>query len=420
MAFTFSHGILSRYTNFTPRDARADELRGRRDGERDFPAEGAKDFSPYELQIIGEGTTVLTRYYKEIDSEFARNQEEVSRREYERDELYHKRRHSLLGDKEDALSIIRSKYGPDSPRVSNLRAKLSEKSNNLRRLDVQLARPLRVHFQYTYPFFLALLCVAEVPINKLAFEFFFKEAPIVALGIAFMVGVLFIALAHICGIWLRQADHYPKLSGTILAYLATAVLIAIVFCLIYFIAALRQQLVDFIEQEQSFRLSDFLQQGGLGRVAERTTEVSLGTASLTLLFINIGIFTLGTVLSFLRHDPHPDYEHLVRDQKRTEQRLERIQRRFDRNIGTVEKDFGSRLSHLDVELDRTERDIAELIKRRDTLDKQREEAVKLVVQVSRQRLLAYQAGNSQTRMSPPPAYFGEGHLAEVKRRIVSS
>ena len=75
-----------------------------------------------------------------------------------------------------------------------------------------------------YPFVLLVIAIAEIPINRLAFELFFQEAPIVSLFLSFAVGLLLAFFAHQAGLWLRQATSYKTLGGK-LGHLAGVVLI---------------------------------------------------------------------------------------------------------------------------------------------------------------------------------------------------
>jgi len=417
MALKWADNSLSLYLRFSAKDTRTDLQKGKTDGRKNQPPSEVADFSAYELQLIGHGNGDLARFARHRSEELTRLSQELARQEHERDEGFKAKRDGLQREKDAAIENLRTTHGPMSSLITGLSDKLAEKRTVLQHIELELNRPLRVHFQRTYPLFLILLSLAEVPINKLAFEFFFQEAPIIALGIALMVGVLLISLAHICGIWLRQASHYHTTTGRVLAYVATAAVVVLVGFLIYFIAALRQQFIDFIETEQNFNLSEFLKSGGLSDVATNVGQVHLGTASLTLLFINVAIFGFGMILSFLRHDPHPDYEKAVKEKEQVEKKLQRAKEDFDKRSATIQKSFDTKITYLDKVIDQLESQVADLRGRMEDVEESATEAVKLVHQVIQQRILAYQAGNTEVRTPPPPKYFGEATIKQLDGRI---
>jgi hypothetical protein len=59
--------------------------------------------------------------------------------------------------KDAAVENLRTTHGPLSSLITGLSDSLAEKRNTLQHIELELNRPLRVHFQRTYPLFLILL-----------------------------------------------------------------------------------------------------------------------------------------------------------------------------------------------------------------------------------------------------------------------
>src|SRR6185295_14347914 len=168
MALRWADNSLSLYLKFSAKDTRTDQQKGKTDGKKNHPPAEATDLSAYELQLIAHGNGDLARFARHRSEELARLSQELARQEHERDEGFKSKRDGLQREKDAATENLRTTHGPLSSLITGLSDKLAEKRNVLQHIELELNRPLRAHFQRTYPLFLILLSLAEVPINKLA------------------------------------------------------------------------------------------------------------------------------------------------------------------------------------------------------------------------------------------------------------
>jgi len=319
---------LTRYISFTQMDTRPDREKGKRDGTQNYPAAGSNDLSPHELERVSQAKASMSSYFRQLHDMESRLQQEISQREQERDNGYLTSKESVIREKEAAIENLQQQYGPGSETHRQLASDLEHRAEETRRIELLVNRPLRAHFSRSYFAILALLSLLEVPINKLAFEFFFEESPIIAFVLALTVGGVLVALAHFLGMWLRQWGYHRNFSETGKANTAgIATILLVVGTLIYLVSALRQQYVDFLSQEQSSSMSSMLMQEGITGFLGQSVTSGLGSAGLTLLVVNVAVFMLGTMLSMLRRDSHPDYERVVGLHEVAQTRMNRFLRR---------------------------------------------------------------------------------------------
>lgn len=125
---------------------------------------------------------------------------------------------------------------------------------------------------FYWPFMLGLM-LFEIPVNRLSFELFFRESPTVSLGVAFLVGVILVTLAHRLGLVLCRFGYHVKKAGWAGQLLQVVLITAIILALIYGVSVLRQGFLDFETQPQA-SFSDML--GGHRRGADRRGNVQGG------------------------------------------------------------------------------------------------------------------------------------------------
>ena len=392
--------------------------KGRRDGQLGVPAADADSYSPYELGIINDSRLALARYHANIEAERSRLVAELEVKRKERDERIHLVRDSLEAEKEANIKRISDSIGPGSPIGTRLRDDEKDKRELARRIELEVNRPLRVTSPIFYLVLLTFLAVVEVPVNRLAFQFFFQESPIIALAIAFAVGILLVSFAHVSGIIARRFGHQRSMLAHIFSAVALLVIVCLAAAIIYYVAALRQLFVDFLEREQATDLGNLMKRG-IGTITEQAIKTELGTAGWVLLLINVAIFVSGAVGSFLRHDPHPDYETAVRRARKAERRHARLQNRYQRQLDKIVRGYDERIAHINKQADAMEAEIVVLEQSLDGWDARKAGDMDVVVNVTRQRLLAYQTGNMEGRKGAKPKYFGQIDDDWLRERVLA-
>ena len=416
-----ARSTLTRYLSFSEKDTKPDRLKGRNDGQKGFPPASADEYSPHELERISQARAAVTNYDRNLHDIREQLDLDLASAEQELNEGYLGQKETLIRSKESALESLRQESGANSEAYRQIHNEQEEKKENFRRVELRLNRPLQIHFARVYLILLFVLAILEVPINKLAVEFFFQESPFLALILALTIGVVLITLAHFLGLMLRQVSHYRERLG-IKGYVAGLFFIILTAgSLIYLISALRQQYVDFIAQEQQQDLAAMLLSDGVGGLLGQTIQTELGVAGLTLLVLNVSVFFLGMMFSFLRHDPHPDYERLYFERNHAISKLVKFRNQFEQQATKLQSEFDEKISYLDKKAIALENEIRELMSRRSALESEREHDVSMIIDVLRQQILAYQSGNVDGRNGENlPAYFGEQGLAGLKGRICAT
>lgn len=157
---------------------------------------------------------------------------------------------------------------------------------------------------------------------------------------------------------------------------------------------------------------------GVGGLLGQTIQTELGVAGLTLLVLNVSVFFLGLMFSFLRHDSHPDYERLYVERNHAISRLVKFRNHFEQQATKLQSEFDEKISYLKKKAIALENEIREIMSRRSALETEREHDISMIIDVLRQQILAYQSGNVDGRSGENiSAYFGEQGLAGLKRRI---
>jgi hypothetical protein len=136
-----------------------------------------------------------------------------------------------------------------------------------------------------------------------------------------------------------------------------------------------------------------------------------------MLILNIAVFFVGTALSIVRHDPHPDYETLLQDRERADKALEDFKASYIDRRGELHLHYEKRLNDVETWSDVAEREIKKLEEKIENLAAQAGDDFDVVLNVVRLRILAYQDGNHEGRKSPDPLYFGAESLAKLKSHL---
>jgi hypothetical protein len=173
---------------------------------------------------------------------------------------------------------------------------------------------------FSWPFMTAL-ALCEAPVNRLSFELFFGESPLLSLAVSLLVGAILVALAHSFGIVARRFRYNAKFSGGALTACAQLAFIALMIsALCYGVAILRQGYLSFVTQpDPSF--ASLIENEQFGQAALIALSSSLAIEGWIFLFINASIVTVGILAAYFCHDPHPAYEKLDRAKKATSRGL---------------------------------------------------------------------------------------------------
>lgn len=439
---------LGQYLTFSySRDSRGDRERGHEDGLRGYPAASQEGLTPYEYQLIHQARADIDSYKSAVDDELDSLERDIAERRQKRNETYDGRRNDLSIRHKQDLEELRQSIGPAAPSTQDLQRKMTEASDRYEALarregrEVQLhfAEPLfsspRVRFLTLYTLLLAILAAVELPLNIDPFLALLGTNNLIsAFLVATLVGVLLVVLAHSLGILLRTAGRrsfWRALIG-ILLVLTLAMLLA------YGMSVLRQSNLGVQDAVRGTLdtvsgavggtgpLRDLLGNlgGPLADVASRELEPQAFFQPLTktgwvLLLINLGVFTVGTLLSFFRHDPNPQFEHAYSQREALGARLDAQMTSYEQWRAELESQYSLLRQDLAVEADRLANEIEKLKVEYEATETRAENDVAKVIDVIKQRVHAYQQGNLEGRGNEPaPTYFGEEAMRMVEREIL--
>jgi len=217
-------------------------------------------------------------------------------------------------------NAIETKYGG---RIADAQGTLDTINAKWDTIQAEVDRQPRYARSFFYwPFMLALM-LFEIPVNRLSFELFFRESPTVSLGVAFLVGVILVTLAHRLGLVLCRFGYHVKRSGWAGQLLQVVLITAIILSLIYGVSVLRQGYLDFETQPQA-SFSDMLAGTGAAQMAGDMFKAGLGISGWIFFAINLGIVAVGLTAAYFSHDPHPDFQSADIQRKKAEKKLAHI------------------------------------------------------------------------------------------------
>jgi len=314
----------------------------------------------------------------------------------ERDEHIGSRMHDLRQERQRVLHALDGTKGPVSApwTRASLAAEEAEKAHRTVRAEVN-GRPLRRGLVGVYLPLMTALAVVEIPVNRLAFELFFQEQPIVSLALAGVVGAVLIFFAHMIGTLIRRMENPSRPAQQVRRGLGILLFAGLTGVMMYLLAGMRQLYVRLLESEQGNNLSAIIEgltSGGTASAIRNVATEQLGTAGWTLLILNLVLFVFGATASFLRHDPHPDYETAWRGRERTRRRLTRLHTKYDRVAGAKGREFDTQLTALDQLMRETGAKHDELVASADGIEPFFAETTARIANTVRNRSLAFLEG----------------------------
>lgn len=218
------------------------------------------------------------------------------------------------------MNAIEKKYGG---RIADAQEELNSINGKWDSIQAEVDRqPRYARAIFYWPFMLALM-LFEIPVNRLSFELFFRESPTVSLGVAFLVGVILVTLAHRLGVLFCRFGYYIRKSSWISSLIQMVLITAMILALVYGVSVLRQGYLDFETQPQA-SFSDMLAGTGAAQMAGDMFKAGLGISGWIFFAINMGIVAVGLTASYFSHDPHPDFQAADIQRNKAERKLSRI------------------------------------------------------------------------------------------------
>ncbi len=290
-------------------EVRSDRAAGRRAATGDIPLLQRR-FTDFQDSMIGRAKASVLALGAELAERARDLQRQLGDLARERDEHIGEKLRECREARQQTLQAMERTIGPRSARATAAAQALEEAERAHRAIRAEVGgRPLRRSLVRVYLPLLVALALIEVPVNRLAFELFFQEQPAFSLLLALAAGLVLMFFAHLVGMTVRRLDQPPPALQLRRAAGGTLFLL-IAGSLMYVLASMRQLYVHLLEAEQGSlqQQVEQLTESGAATAIARAASTDLGTAGITLLVINLALFAFGAAASFLRHDPHPDYE----------------------------------------------------------------------------------------------------------------
>lgn len=392
-------------------DLRADRASGRKAASKDLALvqRRHRDFEDGLLGRAKAATLSLRSELTALASDLRRQVDDLAR---ERDEHIGQKLHESREERQRALTALEGKLGPPSARYSAQARTLEQAERDHRSVRAAVGgRLLRRQLVGSYWAVLLLLAVAEVPINRLAFELFFQEQPLFSLILAGAVGIALMFLAHLTGLLVRREPQPPlwkqlrHVAGIVLILLLTGTLV-------YALASMRQLYVQMLQNEGGSlqQQVESILRGNAATAVSQVASTRLGPAGYTLMVLNITLFAVGAAASFLRHDPHPDYEAAWQGERRSRTRLMRTRARFESRLDVAQKEHDTRIRALDELLRETEARHDQMAAQETAVGPFFAETVARIANGVRSRSLAFVEG----ALSALPEGAGGGSIQDIQ------
>ena len=411
----FEKTVLLEFSDYRPADKKADQRAGEKDGNAGVPKLDGESHPFRELQFV-RGEAVVQKLRQEVDKLrkdlFARREQ----LETERNEGFVSQRDTLRTQRADAEKDVERRLGPESQSYSSPRQHFEQAQAVERRVAADAGRPLRIHLRWMFAPIMALVAIAEVPINALAFEAFFQEARGIAVLISLAIGVILALLAHITGLSLKRASHKEGFTANLKYYVGVAVTLCIVGITVYFIALMRDYYIQFTAAT-SKSFADMLREQSVGQTLGQVSDVTLTSNGLGLMVMNFLIFFVGCVASYFRHDAHPDYETAVRAREKWQRRFERAKSKYEKAMASTLRKFDDKINSLETQIGATDKDLDDLDRAIALTENAVGPAVKLIAARIRERVQVYEHANVRARNGTEPQCFSSLEADEVEARL---
>ena len=232
---------VDRFTNLDSSVLSRIEKDAEFDARKNYPSSDAEEFSKIERDIINEANDLSLKYSSEVEKIRQQKNDEKEKCVKILKEDYPAKKRDLELNHQNRVETLASKLGSYSPKIERLNEELSDNKVSLNSLRNYVnGRELQTHFHNVYFLFMVALSLAEVWINRLAFELFFESNPLISLFLAAAVGAVLVFFSHITGHVVRQIHHTNKVTASISLIALTS--LSLVF--IFYLAKMRQAFVS--------------------------------------------------------------------------------------------------------------------------------------------------------------------------------
>ena len=385
---------------------------GKVDGKKNNPTVKAKK-AEYEIKLSNEMTDIFNNYKNDFETSIIKDEKTITANI---NKIENKLKPSIDDQNkkfDQKVTELEKTDGEDSYKYSDIINKISDNEISLRSLKSQLEdRELQVSLINSYLPFMIILSFAEVWINRLAFELFFESNPLISFILALAVGGVLVFFAHVCGTTIKRFN-FSKWDRS-LSILFLALLNALTLVVIIYLAKMRQAFVAISTLSTEDLTFDDLISDDLGDlegiVSDDATvnnliSTDIGQEGMFLLLINITIYVCGCIAAFLRHDQHPDYEKLTKDNKTLLAQRSRYLDTYNHKFSKERKELEAKIGTITEKIHDLENANENLSNNMSTMKDHFEISKKKLQAAYKTKVNAYRNGNLAERNTPAPEFF---------------
>jgi len=393
------------------RHARTGEV----DGTKEYPPLLTQGLSDHEKQIIYEGKTEWMKYTSLMEQHRTRLSEKIHQLQNQHDSELHTMNSTYAETHTMELELLEHELGHFSSEFRHHEDAALAAKEEKQKIEQLLGRPLQIEHTELYMPALLCLAIAEVPINRLAFELFFESMPLVSLLISAAIGGLLIFFAHTIGVLIRRSQCKEIEVNHDNIYLTITLLSMLTIAMMYFLGLMREKWVD-VNDVSSINFEALIA-SATNTDKGIADSLLIGSKGFTLLLLNLGIFTVGVLLAFLRHDAHPFYEKAVNAHKKAQEKILIYKKKFEIRKGDIQKNQNKRVEEKRLQIKKIEEQIKASIRELDGIDSKIASDRKNLISALARKILAYQHANQKIRKTPPPDYFKGDLVAMVEQMV---
>lgn len=393
------------------RHARTGEV----DGTKEYPPLKTQGLSDHEKQIIYEGKTEWMKYTSLIEQHRTELADRIHHLQNQHESENHTVTSTLAESLTKEIEVLDHELGTLSAEYRHHEDAALLAKEEKHKIEEVLGRPLQIDHTDFYLPALVVLAVAEVPINRLAFELFFESMPLVSLLISAAIGGLLIFFAHTIGVLIKRLQCKEIEINRDNVYLTITLLSILTMTLMYFLGLMREKWVD-VNDPAALNLESFIN-SATNTDKGIAESFLIGSRGFTLLLLNLAIFTVGMMLAFLRHDPHPFYEKAVNVFNKAQEKFLTYKRKYESKKNELVRMHTKRLTEKRAEIKIIEDQIKSCIRELDGIDKKISTDRKNLISALARKVMAYQHSNQKIRKTPPPDYFKSDLVQMIEELI---
>ena len=378
---------------------------GQIDGAAEVPSSGETGIPEWETRLLGEISSGWNRYMdscEQFKADITDRLNDISEKS-ERD--FAKSEESLGQKQKKALDFLDAEIGESSKSYQSLKSRNELADVEYSKVANQLDRPVQTTMVRGYIPLMTLLAIAEIPVNRLAFELYFESMPAVSLLLSAAVGTLLIFFAHTIGKQLKHTRCELTSTDSSQTYLVVLGISALCLLVMVYLGVMREQVVA-LQSASGLNLDNIsLEDLTSADSASQSWSLKMGPAAFFLVVLNFAIFITGVVAAFFRHDSHPYFEILAGVKSKAEKAFNAAVEHHEKRQLEILKEFASKMSTSSDEFEARSSHIEKLQAQRSAIKAEVSRSRQMVTSYSIRMIQSYRKENKLNRKTPPPECF---------------